>query len=189
LDWNTRNYWDESYFKDVTHSLESGSFINHEINYNPLFQVGVWIVERVDLVVNEFGFDEGEPSLVKSAIAALKSAFTTHPEFVAQHIQYSIGTLTYPGILNANQSDVRDFWLWLNKVVSDDPWIKRLAIHVLSDDDFYVKVEEVQLYSERGLDDYEIFKKIEQDSRSLNRTIVSAESLVELGIVLNQPIA
>lgn len=189
MNWNDRNYWNEDYFHDVADSINLGGFINHELNFNPVFQVGIWVIERVDLVLNEVADDQSESSLTISAIDALKSAFIAYPEFVSYHIQHSLGALAYSGVLNSSQLDIRNFWRWLYKVAEDDIWIKSLALHVLLDDDFSDKIQDVKFYSERGLNDYEIFQKIEQISHELNRTIMSADSLVELGILSNQPIA
>ncbi|EGQ8061351.1 TPA: hypothetical protein I7264_07370 [Vibrio parahaemolyticus] len=189
MNWSEKDFWNENYFNDITSSLESGSFINFEIDYHPIFQVGVWVVERVDLVIREVGDFEEYVPLTRAAILALEAAFKTYPEFVSYHIQHSIGALTYAGILDANNNDVREFWRYVYKFSDSKSWVNRLAIHTLSDDDFYEKVREVYLYSEQGLNDYEIFKRIEQDSFLLERTITSADSLVELGIISDSPCA
>lgn len=183
MNWHERNYWEIDYFQDVVKSLRDSDFIDYETNVHPLVQVGVWIVERVDLVLQDVNEEAALSELENTALEALKLAFQMHPELVSYHIECSLGVFDYSGVLKSNQSDLRQFWGWLYSTAKDGLWAKGLARHILLDGDFGEKIKEVKIYSERGLSDGDIYNKIVQDSHGLNRAIISADSLVELGVL------
>ncbi len=183
MKFSNENFHSDSYYQRVLKALYTQSFIQ-DINYQPLFQIGVWVVERADMVLENDLDKEGELSEAsKLALEAVRAACLREPDFVSTHLQCTIGAFTYAGLLNTQYPEVKHLWDRIRASCDPNTWLGVFAHYVCDDPDFGQKIREYVSLNRDGRSDVVCYAEITKISMKENRRIRTAEPLVHLGII------
>ena len=111
INWSDEDWQCCHYFDMVKASIESDCFLDPDDDRPLMMQAGVNITERVDLILFDADIEESENrQLRQSAISALSSLASRHPNDFLKHIELSIGVFSYSGLLDISKPDVSSFW-------------------------------------------------------------------------------
>ncbi|BBM67679.1 MULTISPECIES: hypothetical protein [Vibrio] len=183
MKFSNENFYSDGYYKRVLKALYTQSFFQ-DINYLPLFQIGVWVVERADMVLkNELDHDGALSEVSKLALEAVRAACLRDPDFVSTHLQCTIGAFTYDGLLNTKCAEVKHLWDRVRASCDPNTWLGVFAHYVSVDPDFGQKVREYVELNRDGRSDMICYAEITKTSIQKNRPIPTAEPLVHLGII------
>ncbi|MBJ7278910.1 hypothetical protein JHC43_20830 [Marinobacter salarius] len=174
-------------YADARQCIEEHTFLNYEISYLPVFQIGVWLVERVDLAISD-AIDEDDDELLFAAIAAFQAAVREFTEEVEFHIRNSVGPISYSGLLSTGNKAVYSMWkgvadLLKPRLFRKPCWLFQLSQTVTADPDFGSKISDAWIYAERGMDRMQIAHSISQDYRELGAKDSCGGKLLKLGVI------
>lgn len=195
MDWSQGDYFYEEYWISALHNLQQNSFINYEIKYPPINQIGVWIIERIDLVLKPRNHEllTYKKSILIDTIMFLAEH---HTEMLVKHILRTIGVFTYSGLINMFDPDVLSMWknIYFKYRYHTDEHKQTLFIlssWFITDKHLPDKIRFLRGINENherynNLDDRQITYLLEKDFTLIGADDPSAEVLYFLGILVSE---
>ena len=105
-EWSERTTYDVSYFNELRAAIVQGTFPDPRGQQNDVAQVGVCVVERVDLVLQ----DPPDQSTKAAALDAFLTAVGHLDEHVATHLELTLLGFGYKGLLDKRDADIEKLW-------------------------------------------------------------------------------
>lgn len=136
MDLSDGNYFNLEYWLAVYNKLE-GEFVDISLPHEPRQQVGVWIIERADLVLKPENLEEifgNNYDFVKNLIIkVLLLTIDKYPDLFFLHFYNTLGGFSYSGLLNISDPEIFKMWWHLSKKYKTSSINSNLAISQLAD--------------------------------------------------------
>ena len=186
MNWDEMDWRGNNYYLELSAHIKAGSFFSSQSPMPRTQQVGVFIVERIDIAM-EAAIDEEDGDFISLLTSTFLTAVKCMAKEVESHLRMSIGCFTFSGLLASYDSEVKNMWKEINQYLSSGnaktPWLLALSQTAINDEDFCDKVRDSRLYQERGLDRTSILEKLASDYEELNVKNTSVSKLELLSIV------
>ncbi|MBV9576167.1 MAG: hypothetical protein JO149_06055 [Gammaproteobacteria bacterium] len=184
MNWEKIDFYTENYYADVAKAIASNAFINEDSNQPDYVQYGIGVIERADMAIR----DSENKNIITSALKCLLTFFEKEPEYFALHLNRTIGTFTYSGILNTTIEDVKSFWYLIAENTQNSShelykWLSLLAVAAFKDTKMS---EKFQLINDLLMDEYEsseILKQLRENYDDIEESVPPEYFICKLGLL------
>lgn len=135
MDLSNSNYFKLEYWLAVYDKLKD-EFIDSSLPHQPSQQVGIWIIERADLVLKPENLEElfdNKHDFKKLIINVLLLTIDKYPDLFFVHFYNTLGGFSYSGLLNMSDPETFNMWQHLSKKYKDSSINSNLVISQLAD--------------------------------------------------------
>lgn len=187
MNWHDRDFFDFHYFEDVIEALKAHRFLQTDSHLSKTQQVGEWVVDRVDRVLDAAA-DAPSGMLAEKAIRAFEICTEQFPDEVTAYLRTVSGNRGFSGLFNTANLDAYVMWCHIAKRTTSNwhaetSWLHKLAHALIRDSELGGKIGEAAECCRLGLSRGETLNQIEDHHRALGSHNTSAKSLLLLELI------